>query len=151
MKKSQINYAFIDGQNLNLSIRELGWKLDFRKFRTYLSEKYSVGTAYYFIGFVEGNNDLYVSLQSAGYILIFKLMLRLPDGKVKGNVDAELVLQAMIDLNKYQRAIIVTGDGDFTCLVAYLHKTDKLQCVLAPNINKCSALLKKRLKTASPL
>ncbi|GAI46476.1 unnamed protein product, partial [marine sediment metagenome] len=65
--------------------------------------------AYYFIGFVEGNNDLYVSLQSAGYILIFKPTLKLPNEKVKGNIDAELVLQAMIDLNKYQQAIIVTG------------------------------------------
>ena len=143
MKKVQNNYAFIDGQNVNLSIQDLGWKLDFRKFRIYLSEKYSVGTAYYFIGFVEGNNDLYVSLQSAGYILIFKPTLRLPDEKVKGNVDAELVLQAMVDLNKYQRAIIVTGDGDFACLAAYLRKADKLQCVLVPNINKFSALLKK--------
>ena len=143
MKKVQNNYAFIDGQNVNMSIQDLGWKLDFRKFRIYLSEKYSVGTAYYFIGFVEGNNDLYVSLQSAGYILIFKPTLRLPDEKVKGNVDAELVLQAMVDLNKYQRAIIVTGDGDFACLAAYLRKADKLQCVLVPNINKFSALLKK--------
>ena len=143
MKKVQNNYAFIDGQNVNLSIQDLGWKLDFRKFRIYLSEKYSVGTAYYFSGFVEGNNDLYVSLQSAGYILIFKPTLRLPDEKVKGNVDAELVLQAMVDLNKYQRAIIVTGDGDFACLAAYLRKADKLQCVLVPNINKFSALLKK--------
>ncbi len=143
MKKAQNNYAFIDGQNVNLSIQDLGWKLDFRKFRIYLSEKYGVGTAYYFIGFVEGNNDLYVSLQSAGYILIFKPTLRLPDGKVKGNVDAELVLQAMVDLNKYQRAIIVTGDGDFACLASYLRKSDKLQCVLVPNMNKFSALLKK--------
>ena len=118
----------------------------FRKFRIYLSEKYSVGTAYYFIGFVEGNNDLYVSLQSAGYILIFKPTLKLPDGKVKGNVDAELVLQAMIDLDKYQQAIIVTGDGDFACLAAYLRKAGKLRCVLVPNLNKYSALLKKAAK-----
>jgi len=143
MKRQQNNYAFIDGQNLNLSIREMGWKLDFRKFRIYLSENYSVGTAYYFVGFVEGNNDLYASLQSAGYILIFKPTLKLPDGKAKGNVDAELVLRAMIDLNKYQQAIIVTGDGDFACLAAYLLKINKLRCVLSPNIDKCSALLKK--------
>jgi uncharacterized LabA/DUF88 family protein len=143
VKKPQNNYAFIDGQNLNLSIQELGWKLDFRKFRVYLSEKYGVITAYYFIGFVEGNNDLYVSLQSAGYILIFKPTLKLSNGKVKGNVDAELVLQAMIDLNKYQQALIVTGDGDFACLAAYLRKADKLQCVLVPNMYKYSALLKK--------
>ena len=62
---------------------------------------------------------------------------------MKGNVDAELVLQAMIELNKYQRAVIVTGDGDFACLAAHLRKADKLQCVLVPNMNRYSALLKK--------
>ena len=49
MKKKKINnYAFIDSQNLNLAIRELGWKLDFARFRVYLSEKYHVTKAYLF-------------------------------------------------------------------------------------------------------
>ena len=143
MKKPQQNYAFIDGQNLNLSIQELGWRLDFKRFRVYLSDKYGVGRAYYFIGFVDGNSDLYVSLQSAGYILIFKPTLRDKEGKVKGNCDAELVLQAMVDLKEYHQAVIVTGDGDLACLVNYLHKTDKLLRVLAPNRHKCSRLLNK--------
>ena len=143
MKKPQNNYAFIDGQNLNLAIQDLGWKLDFRKFRVYLSEKYSVGRAYYFIGFVEGNNDLYASLQSYGYVLIFKPTLKDKEGRVKGNCDADLVLQAMVDLNEYQQAVIVTGDGDFYSLVNYLRKKNKLRCVLVPNMYKYSALLKK--------
>ena len=60
MKKKLNNYAFIDSQNLNLSIRSLGWKLDFARFRIYLKEKYGVTKAFLFIGYVEGNNDLYV-------------------------------------------------------------------------------------------
>ena len=126
-----------------MSIQELGWRLDFKRFRVYLSDKYGVGRAYYFIGFVDGNNDLYASLQSAGYILIFKPTLRDREGKVKGNCDAELVLQAMVDLKEYHQAVIVTGDGDLSCLVNYLHKTDKLLRVLAPNKHKCSRLLNK--------
>lgn len=75
------NYAFIDGQNLNLGIRELGWKLDYRKFRVYLKEKYRVIKAYYFIGYIPGMSDLYASLQEAGYILIFKPTLKTPTGQ----------------------------------------------------------------------
>ena len=30
-KKQKLNYAFIDSQNLNLEIKRLGWKLDFKK------------------------------------------------------------------------------------------------------------------------
>jgi uncharacterized LabA/DUF88 family protein len=136
------NYAFIDGQNLNLGIKELGWKLDFKKFRIYLKEKYNVSKAYYFIGFVEGNNGLYSSLQEYGYILIFKPTFKNKEGKIKGNCDAELVLQAMIDYNNFDKAIIVSGDGDFYCLIKYLRERNKLRNVLTPNDN-FSGLLKK--------
>ena len=107
MTKAQNNYAFIDGQNVNLAVLDMGWKLDFRKFRVYLREKYGVGTAYYFIGFVEGNSELYKALQLDGYILVFKPTFQNAAGTVKGNCDAELVLQTMIDLNSYERAVIL--------------------------------------------
>lgn len=136
------NYAFIDSQNLNLSIRELGWKLDWQRFRVYLKEKYGVTKAFLFIGFVSRNNDLYTALQEAGFICIFKPTLTYKDGTTKGNCDAELVLQAMIEYPNYDKAIIVTGDGDFYCLVQYLLEKGKLKNVLIPNRLKFSALLK---------
>lgn len=139
------NYAFIDCQNLYLAIRELGWLLDFRRFRVYLKEKYGVTKAYIFIGFMEEKQALYKSLQENGYILIFKPTLKYKDGTTKGNCDAELVLQAMIDFNTYNQAVIVTGDGDFYCLVNYLLKKNKLRAVLIPNRLKFSALLKDKI------
>ncbi|MEX0930216.1 MAG: NYN domain-containing protein [Candidatus Paceibacterota bacterium] len=141
MTKKENNFAFIDSQNLNLGILDQGWKLDFRKFRQYLRDKYSVNTAYLFIGYRTGNEALYTFLQSAGYICIFKPTLELPDGTVKGNVDAELVLHAMDQLNNYDCAVIVTGDGDFYCLGEYLLERTKLKRVLVPNQNRYSSLL----------
>jgi len=143
MRKKENNYAFIDSQNLNLSIQSLGWKLDLKKFRRYLSEKYGVVKAFLFIGYIEGNSKLYQSLQEAGYILIFKPTLKYKDGNTKGNVDAELVLHTMIEYPNYNKAIIVTGDGDFHCLIEYLVDQDKLEQVLIPNEFRYSALLKK--------
>ena len=64
--KQKNNFAFIDSQNLNLGVQSLGWKLDHRKFRVYLKEKYKVLTAYLFIGYIPANQDLYSSLQEAG-------------------------------------------------------------------------------------
>lgn len=136
------NYAFIDSQNLNLSIKRLGWKLDFGRFRVYLKEKYGVEKAYLFIGFVEQYGDLYRSLQEKGYILVFKPTLKYKDGKTKGNCDAELVLQAMVDFNSYKKAVLVTGDGDFYCLVRYFVQKDKLEKLLIPDQERYSALLK---------
>lgn len=140
---SRNNYAFIDSQNLNLAIREQGWVLDFKRFRKYLEDKYNVSKAFLFIGFIPQNQDLYTSLQKAGYILVFKPTLSLPDGKVKGNVDAELVLHAMIEYPHYDKALIVTGDGDFYCLVDYLKKNDKLLKLMIPNRNRYSSLFRK--------
>ena len=142
MKVKENNYAFIDSQNLNLSIRELGWSLNFKHFYIYLKEKYNISRAFLFIGYVEGNNDLYKSLQEAGFICIFKPTLKHKDGTTKGNCDAELVLQAMIEYSNYENAVIVTGDGDFYCLVKYLIEKNKLKAIIIPNRLKFSALLK---------
>jgi uncharacterized LabA/DUF88 family protein len=145
-KKNENNYAFIDSQNLNLGINKLNWKLDFKKFRIYLKEKYKISQAFLFIGFIPENQDLYSSLQKDGYILIFKPVLFDCDKKPKGNVDADLVLQAMIEFNNYEQAIIVSSDGDFYCLVKYLYEQGKLSRVISPDVKNCSKLLKKTAK-----
>ena len=146
MKKVENNYAFIDSQNLNLAIRGCGWELDFGKFLVYLRDKYDVSKAFLFIGYVAGNESLYTYLQQVGYVIIFKPTLEYrKDGErlTKGNVDAELVLHAMIEYPNYQKALIVSGDGDFHCLIEYLEKQGKLFKVLIPNPRKYSALLRK--------
>ena len=142
----QANFAFIDSQNLHLGIRSLGWKLDYRKFRIYLREKYGVSTAYLFLGYIPENIALYSSLQKSGFVLIFKPVLPDKDGDVKGNVDADLVLQAMIDIATYAQAVIVTSDGDFYSLVKYLYEHDKLRAVISPYVKTCSTLLKRSAK-----
>lgn len=145
MKKLPTTYAFIDSQNLNLGVKDQGWTLDFAKFRILLKEKYHIEKAYLFIGQVAGNELLYAYLQESGYILIFKPTLERHFGKkviVKGNVDAELVLHAMIQYESYNKAVIVSGDGDFHCLIEYLESKNKLFKIIVPN-KKYSSLLRK--------
>jgi len=69
--------------------------------------------------------------------------LVLSDGRVKGNVDAELVLHAMIEYPNYEKAIIVAGDGDYYCLIRYLKKQKKLLKLIIPDRNDYSSLLRK--------
>jgi uncharacterized LabA/DUF88 family protein len=59
---------------------------------------------------------------------------------IKGNVDAELVLYAMKELPNYQKAIIVSGDGDFFSLAEYLEEQSRLSAILAPNWQYSSLL-----------
>jgi len=145
MVSNKSNNAFIDSQNLNLGVRSLGWQLDFKKFRIFLTDTYNVSQAYLFIGYIPSNEKLYAILQKYGYILIFKPVLEFKKGskrRVKGNVDAELVLHAMIEVENYDKAVIVSGDGDFYCLIEYLESKGKLLKIIAPN-NKFSSLLRK--------
>ena len=148
MKIKENNYAFIDSQNLNLAIRDQGWQLDFGRFRIYLRDRYDVTKAFLFIGYVATNEDLYTSLQTQGFLLVFKPTLALNNNKgikLKGNVDAELVLHTMIELPNYDRAVIVSGDGDFQCLVKHLKNIGKLKKLIIPNQEKYSSLLRRFL------
>lgn len=79
-----------------------------------------------------------------GYILVFKPTLVTAKNKkvkIKGNVDAELVLNTMIEYPNYDKSVIVSGDGDFHCLVEYLEEKGKLLKILTPT-NHYSSLLR---------
>lgn len=142
MGKPLTNFAFIDSHNLHLGIKGLGWKLDYVRFKKYLAEKYGVAKCFMFFGFNIDNQGLYAFLQKIGFICIFKPTLKYKDGSIKGNCDAELVLHAMIEFQNFEKAVIVTGDGDFHCLVEYLAEKGKLEALMIPDRFKYSALLK---------
>ena len=143
--KRQKVYAFIDSQNLNLGVRSQRWTLDFARFRVYLKDKYKVNKAFLFIGFIPKYKKLYSFLEKSGYTLVYKPIVESNKNSipVKGNVDAELVLHTMIEFSHYDRAIIITGDGDFHCLIEYLLKKKKLARLIIPNQKKYSKLFLK--------
>jgi uncharacterized LabA/DUF88 family protein len=146
MIKNLKNVAYIDNTNLHKGSESEGYKIDYEKFRTYLKERWSVGTAYIFIGYVPGNEERYRKFQERGYTLIFKPTLPDGNGKIKGNCDAELVLQAVRDHyeGNFEKMIIVSSDGDFGCLVQFLQDTNRLELVLSPRSrNKCSSLIRR--------
>lgn len=155
-------YAFIDSQNLNLGVQKVGWKMDWRKFRKYLADKYNVTHAFMFIGYMVENESLYEHMHELGYLIALKPTLDIStqpgEGEVltqhvkvegeeehakpvvKGNIDADLVLYAMKELPNYDKAIIVSGDGDFLSLVEYLDEQGKLMGIMAPNWQYSSLL-----------
>ncbi len=147
------NYAFIDSQNLNLGIQKMGWKMDWRKFRRYLHDSHNITKAFMFIGYVPEFEEMYEQLHDAGYLIVLKPTQDLkkhqekqqaeiesgeaekPEDKkpIKGNIDADLVLWAMKELRNYDKAVIVSGDGDFHSLAEYLKEQGKLLHILTPN------------------
>lgn len=157
-RKKPNTYAFIDSQNLNLGTQRMGWKVDWRKFRKFLAEKYGVTKAYMFIGYMSENEALYEYMHELGFLVVLKPTLDVSakptkeaetpakDSEekekpiVKGNVDAELVLYTMKEIPNYEKAIIVSGDGDFFSLAEYLDEQGKLAHIMTPNWQYSSLL-----------
>jgi uncharacterized LabA/DUF88 family protein len=139
--------AFIDSQNVNVSIQKLGWKMDWRKLLSYLKKNYGVTRALMFIGYLPEHEGMYEQLHEAGYGIVLKQTQDLTRPlqneadinsgdeerrPIKGNIDAELVLWAVKEMPNYDKAVIVSGDGDFFCLVEYLESENKLGQIVAP-------------------
>ncbi len=149
MSKSN-NYAFIDSQNLNLGIQKMGWKLDWRRFRELLERDYGVSKAFMFIGYMQENEALYEQMHDLGYLIVLKPTVEsvVADGDpnheekktVKGNIDADLVLYALKEMPNYDKAVIVSGDGDFFSLAEYLIQENKLLHIMTPNWQYSSLL-----------
>ena len=127
--------------------------MDWRKFRQFLQDKYGVTKAFMFIGYVPEFESMYVQLHESGYAVVLKPTFDMTKPRqetkdqntskkdqdkseekpVKGNIDADLVLWAMKEINNYDKALLVSGDGDFYTLVEYLDEQKKLLKILAPS------------------
>jgi uncharacterized LabA/DUF88 family protein len=144
MIQHQNNVAYIDGANLHNGIATLGWRLDYRRFRIWLLEKYAVKRAYIFIGLVPKYTALYTYLQEVGFTLVFKQTTSDGNGNIKGNCDADLVLFAVRDFYEQQcdKAVLVSSDGDYAGLVHFLKEKSVFKSLISPR-NHCSVLLRR--------
>lgn len=144
------NIAYIDGQNLYMGTSKSSpvWTVNLARFRKYLSSKYGVEDAYYYLGYVqEGMNieKLYESIQKAGFILVFREHNSAMLGKKKGNVDADIIFSIMKRLylkEKFNKIVLVSGDGDYKMLVDFLIEQNKFEKILFPNRRYRSSLYK---------
>ena len=142
-----MNIAFIDGQNLNLGTMEDGWKVSHQKLRVYLKDKYNVGIAFYFIGYYSNKyTDLYSNLVRSEYSLVYREHSDEINKIKKGNVDVDIVFEIMrqiIENLEFEKAVIVSGDGDFIKTVKYLISKNKLEKILFPSFKYYSSLYNK--------
>lgn len=142
------NIAYVDGQNLYMGTRSCdpAWKVDLARFRVYLEKKYDVAEAYYFLGYVQGENeDLYDTIQKAGFILKFREHNSAMLGKKKGNVDSDIIFSVMKRIYKgepFDKVVLVSGDGDYKMLVDFLIEEEKFEKILFPNRQFRSSLYK---------
>lgn len=143
------NIAYIDGQNLHMGTKSCdpSWKIDLSKFKVYLENKYNVDEIYYFLGYVQNENeDLYEQIQKSGFLLKFREHNSAMLGKKKGNVDSDIIFDVMKRVYRkedFDKIILVSGDGDYKMLVDFLIEENKFEKILFPNRKYASSLYKK--------
>ena len=144
MDKKNI-FAYIDGSNLKFGIKQSGWELDYKSFRSWLRDKFGVSRAVLFMGIIPDNFELYNHLQSIGYDISFKPTITSKEGRTKGNIDGELILAIAKDFyeNRLESAVLVSGDGDYHCIVEFLKEKNISISIVSPNKKYLSLLLKR--------
>ena len=58
------NYAFIDNENVNISVQRQGWKIDWGKLYSRLQDSFYVTKAYMFMGYLEQYQPMYDFFES---------------------------------------------------------------------------------------
>lgn len=127
-------YVFIDAANLESSLKELGWFMDYRKLYEYFKNNTNLGgIRYYCVRFdVENQDKFFTVLKHIGFELITKKLktIRRGGGR-KANFDVEIALDAYSFLSKYDSLVLFSGDSDFDYLVKLLREKGKRVVVVS--------------------
>jgi uncharacterized LabA/DUF88 family protein len=168
--------VFIDGANLFFTQRHLGWQIDFSRLMSFFMTTYaSVQANYYVPAFepVSEENAAFTRVLTAhGYKIISKPVKKIVNKEtgeiiMKGNLDVELVVDALSRVDCYDTFILFSGDSDFLPLLRALKEKGKEVMVYStqglsarellaePGVTYCDlAILKERIeqqRTVDPL
>ncbi len=128
-------YAFVDASNIIYGARAEGWLIDQQKLFKYLQSKFKVSKAFFYYGKDSKNvkqQKFLKRLDEFGYILRVKEIKRY-GAKTKANCDVDLTMDVLLKIKEYQRAIMLTGDGDFAPLLSYvISKKRKIVVISSP-------------------
>lgn len=120
IKNREIVAIFIDSSLLFYSALQLGIEIDYRKFLENLTSEKSVLGTFYYTG-VDQTNEKHKQfltwLRRNGYRVISKDLVELPDGSKEANLNVEIAIDMLSLVNSYDRAILVSGDGDLSYVV----------------------------------
>jgi len=137
--------VFIDASNLWDVQKTKGKMLDFEKLLNYLKNRYKTEQlkVFYYTAYpgegtreydLSGKHKFFTYLQKKLKIVVRKKVIKrisssnskYEDGYIeKGNMDVELVIDAVHTVDDYDTAILFTGDSDFLELVKFISSRGK--------------------------
>jgi uncharacterized LabA/DUF88 family protein len=126
--------VFIDGANLFFTQRHLGWQIDFSRLMAFFMSAYASVQANYYVPAsepVSEENAAFTRVLTAhGYRITSKPVKKIVNKEtgvivMKGNLDVELVVDALIVVEQYDTFILFSGDSDFLPLLRALKEKGK--------------------------
>jgi uncharacterized LabA/DUF88 family protein len=126
--------VFIDGANLFFTQRHLGWQIDFSRLMAFFMTSYASVQANYYVPATEPvseENAAFTRVLTAhGYRIISKPVKKIVNKEtgeiiMKGNLDVELVVDALSRADLYDTFILFSGDSDFLPLLRALKEKGK--------------------------
>lgn len=124
--------VFIDAANIELSAKDLKFKVDYKKLYKWLQAKAKiVFIGFYTVRFDTNDHDAFLTvLKRSGYKLItkpLKLIKNRKDGGHlrKANFDVEIAVDIIKKLDTFDNCILFSGDSDFHYLIKELRKRNK--------------------------
>ena len=132
-------YVFIDAENVFYSQRTLGWRISYEKLMQYLKKECGEDVKCFLYKGVDefnmGQKKFLDMLDINGYIVRTKAIKKIKNrgGKVewKGNLDMELAFEMDDTKDKYDIAILISGDSDFALPVDRIKKVHKRIIVMS--------------------
>lgn len=138
LKKYGRIVIFIDAANIIYSLKDLGWKINYKKLRRYFERNSKLVDIYFYSAKWEGKDseESFLSMLSRiGFKLRTKRLkfVKHNDGSShpKGNVDVDLTVDMMSLLPKYDTAVLMSGDGDFQAVVNFVRSKGKKVIVVS--------------------
>lgn len=125
---------FVDGNNLYGAQKKLGWTVDFYKLIAFASKGGQMIDATYFTPTTSKTNPHIANMISrAGFSVISKPATEdKTSGEVyKANMDIELAVNVILSMPTYDKAVLVTGDGDFEYILSVLRTHGKLFTIIS--------------------
>lgn len=133
-------YIFIDAENVFYSQRTLGWKISYEKLINYLKKECGNETKCFIYKGVDEFNTAQRKfldmLEINGYILRTKVVKKIKDRKSgkeewKSNLDMELAFEMDDTKEKYDTAVLLSGDSDFAVPIDRIKKVGKRIIVMS--------------------
>lgn len=142
--KKPVVYVFIDASNLWEAQKAKGWMFDYEKLRQFIKGHFDAKKlqVFYYTAYpadgtrgydLDGKHKFFTYLKKGlGFTVRKKELKRItistPEGEAiqeKGNMDVEMTIDALHHMNKYDVAVLFSGDSDFLALVSYLRRERK--------------------------